>query len=87
MIEIVPLLDRTIHTVTLSSREQASLVAEVNGSIARLDQLTQRNAVMVEETEAASWALSGEADFPMDVIDRFDLGENSDSPSETMKAA
>jgi len=41
---------------------------------------------MAEETEATSWTLSGEADYLMDLVDRFDLGGNS-GQSEEMKAA
>ncbi|AAB91658.1 probable methyl-accepting membrane chemoreceptor (plasmid) [Sinorhizobium fredii NGR234] len=76
-----------IEAIALSSREQASSIAEVNVAITRLDQLTQSNAAMAEETQAASWTLSGEADYLMQLVDRFDLGENSGSASETMKAA
>ncbi|WP_425349860.1 methyl-accepting chemotaxis protein [Rhizobium altiplani] len=75
-----------IEVIALSSQEQASSIAEVNVAITRLDQLTQSNATMAEETEAASWTLSGEADHLMDLVDRFDLGNNS-GPAERMKAA
>ncbi|APO70104.1 methyl-accepting chemotaxis protein (plasmid) [Rhizobium gallicum] len=75
-----------IEAIAMSSREQASSIAEVNVAITRLDQLTQSNAAMAEETEATSWTLSGEADNLMDLVDRFDLGENS-GQSEEMKAA
>ncbi|WP_018240698.1 methyl-accepting chemotaxis protein [Ensifer sp. BR816] len=76
-----------IEAIALSSREQAASIAEVNGAITRLDQLTQSNAAMAEETEAASWTLSGEADYLKELVDRFDLGENNGNQSETMRAA
>ncbi|MBD3787047.1 MAG: HAMP domain-containing protein [Sphingomonadales bacterium] len=41
-----------------SSREQASGLAEINLAVNQLDQVTQQNAAMFEETTAASHALS-----------------------------
>ena len=43
------------------SNEQSSGIAGVNVAIGNLDQMTQQNAAMVEETTAASQVLAGEA--------------------------
>jgi methyl-accepting chemotaxis protein len=44
-----------------STQEQARGLAEVNTTMNQMDQVTQRNAAMVEETTAASHALAQEA--------------------------
>ncbi|MBB1248725.1 HAMP domain-containing methyl-accepting chemotaxis protein [Rhizobium sp. G21] len=62
-----------IGGIAQSSREQSASIAEVNEAVGRLDQLTQRNAAMAEETEAATFALSGEADRLMSLVGRFEL--------------
>jgi methyl-accepting chemotaxis protein len=62
-----------IGDIALSSREQSASISEVNEAVRRLDQLTQRNAAMAEETEAATFALSGESDRLMVLVDRFEL--------------
>ncbi|MDH6266492.1 methyl-accepting chemotaxis protein [Rhizobium sp. SG_E_25_P2] len=62
-----------IGAIAASSREQSTSIAEVNEAVGRLDQLTQRNAAMAEETEAATFALSSEADRLMALVARFEL--------------
>ena len=40
----------------------------------RMDEFTQRNAAMVEQSTAASHALAGEAEELVGLISRFELG-------------
>ena len=42
--------------------EQASVIGQVHGAVVQLDQVTQQNAALVEESAAAAKALHGEAD-------------------------
>ena len=44
-----------------SAQEQARGLAEVNTAVNQMDQVTQQNAAMVEQTTAASHALAREA--------------------------
>ncbi len=47
-----------VSKIALSSREQSNGLAEINAAVIQLDQVTQQNAAMFEETTAASQALS-----------------------------
>jgi len=48
--------------IRASTAEQATGLQEVNTAITQMDQITQQNAAMVEQANAASQALTGEAE-------------------------
>lgn len=54
-------INQHMDAIALSSREQAVGLAEVNTAVNQMDQVTQQNAAMVEESNAASTSLAGEA--------------------------
>src|SRR3546814_1781631 len=61
LVEIVSLVDRVnshVETIATASREQATALQEINASVNQMDQMTQQNAAMVEETTAASTTLA-----------------------------
>ncbi|WP_444454796.1 methyl-accepting chemotaxis protein [Rhodobacter capsulatus] len=60
--------------ITASTTEQSAGLSEVNTAILQLDQVTQHNAAMFEETSAASQSLAREADGLNDTMSRFRLG-------------
>jgi methyl-accepting chemotaxis protein len=45
-----------------ASGEQAATLDELNSSVAQMDEMTQKNAALVEETTAAAHAMSGQAE-------------------------
>lgn len=47
-----------VSRISLSSREQSTGLAEINAAVIQLDQVTQQNAAMFEQSTAASQALS-----------------------------
>ncbi len=53
---------------------QATALAEVNTAINQMDQVTQQNAAMVEESTAASHSLTQEAEELLSLISRFQTG-------------
>jgi methyl-accepting chemotaxis protein len=60
MTEIVASVQRVtdiIGEISAAAREQSSGIIEVNGAIAQLDQMTQQNAALVEESAAAAESL------------------------------
>ncbi|UQV19566.1 methyl-accepting chemotaxis protein [Brevundimonas albigilva] len=57
--------------IAASAREQAVGLAEINTAVNHMDQTTQQNAAMVEQTTAANQALSQEADRLADLVARF----------------
>jgi len=55
-------INQFLSDIATSAREQASGVSEVGTAIHALDEQTQQNAALVEQTTAASGALSQQAD-------------------------
>jgi len=64
-------IDSLITEIAQSSREQATGLNEVNVAVNQMDQVTQQNAAMVEETTAASANLQTEAAELRQMIARF----------------
>jgi methyl-accepting chemotaxis protein len=64
-----------VSDIASSAQEQATGLAQVNVAVNQMDQVTQQNAAMVEESTAASHALSGEADAMALQVARFELGD------------
>ena len=64
-----------VGEIAASAREQSTALVEVNTAINQMDQVTQQNAAMVEETTAASHALAQQADGLRALIARFRLGD------------
>jgi methyl-accepting chemotaxis protein len=62
-----------MEAIATSSREQSVGLAEVNTAVNQMDQVTQQNAAMVEESTAASATLAGEAARLRDLIGQFQL--------------
>ncbi|TAV12922.1 methyl-accepting chemotaxis protein [Rhizobium leguminosarum] len=69
-----------IELIASSSREQATTLHSINASVNDIDRMTQQNAAMVEETNAATQQLSSEALALTDMIARFRL-EGRESPA------
>jgi methyl-accepting chemotaxis protein len=57
-----------------SAKEQATGLAEVNTAVNQMDQVTQQNAAMVEQSTAASHSLAQEAEELGRLVSRFDVG-------------
>ena len=52
-----------------------------------MDQVTQQNAAMVEQSTAASQSLTNEAGQLVDLIARFQLGDGLQNPSGSFQVA
>src|SRR5690606_6225774 len=63
-----------IHSIAVAAKEQATGLQEVNTAVNQMDQVTQKNAAMVEETSAATQKLSSEADGLLSVVSQFNIG-------------
>ncbi|MCG2664664.1 methyl-accepting chemotaxis protein [Brevundimonas sp.] len=61
--------------IRASTQEQALALAEVNTAVNEMDQVTQQNAAMVEESTAASLSLSREASDLTQLVGRFQVSE------------
>ncbi len=66
-----------VSSIAVSAQEQASGLSQVSTAVNQMDQTTQQNAAMVEESTAASHSLAHEADELTSLIARFDIGEGA----------
>ena len=68
-----------INTLVLdmaaSAEEQAGGLQQVNTAVNQMDQVTQQNAAMVEQSTAASHSLASEAETLTELVSRFRIGE------------
>ncbi|PTV94484.1 methyl-accepting chemotaxis sensory transducer with Cache sensor [Rhodobacter aestuarii] len=63
-----------VEDIATSAAEQASTLVEINSAVIDLDQVTQHNAAMFEETNAATHSLRREVDALSDAVSVFNLG-------------
>jgi methyl-accepting chemotaxis protein len=66
-----------VSQMAASTKDQARAIAEVNGTIGQMDQVTQQNAAMVEQTSAASQTFAEKAAELSTLISQFKFGNNS----------
>ncbi|WP_454848015.1 methyl-accepting chemotaxis protein [Rhizobium binxianense] len=66
-----------IHSIATAAREQSTGLGEVNTAVNQMDQVTQQNAAMVEETSAATHRLSDEADGLVRLLARFRVSDEA----------
>ena len=76
MTEIVSSVKRVsdiIGEITAAANEQSQGIGEVNGSVSQLDQMTQQNAALVQQSAAAAESLKGQADKLAGIVASFQL--------------
>jgi methyl-accepting chemotaxis protein len=66
-----------VAAIANGATEQAAALKEVNTAVNQMDQMTQRNAAMVEETTAASHALLKEASDLISSVSRFRVSKDT----------
>ncbi len=70
-------INRNVESIVLSSREQSTGLSEINTSVNQMDQGTQQNAAMVEQTTAASHGLATQAATLIELLAQFKLDDRS----------
>lgn len=83
MAEIVSGVQRVsdlIGEITASANEQREGISQVNRAITNLDQMTQQNAALVEESAAAATAMSDQSRRLTEVVAVFNVGAITTSP-------
>ncbi|MDR9779837.1 methyl-accepting chemotaxis protein [Rhizobium redzepovicii] len=60
IVQEVQQIDRNVHAIVQSAREQSTGLQEINTAVNQMDQATQKNAAMVEESNAAAHTLATE---------------------------
>jgi len=75
MTEIVSGVQRVtdiIGEISAASTEQSNGLMQVNGAVTQLDQMTQQNAALVEQSSAAAESLREQAEQVRVLISRFE---------------
>ena len=72
-------INRHMEAISASAREQTAGLTEINTAVNALDQTTQQNAAMVEESSAAASTMAHESHRLGTMVARFTLG--GDPPS------
>ncbi|RWX75189.1 PAS domain S-box protein [Neorhizobium lilium] len=70
-------INANVIAIVEASREQSVGVREISNAVNSMDQNTQQNAAMVEETTAASHSLAREAENLRALLSRFRFGKQS----------
>jgi methyl-accepting chemotaxis protein len=66
-----------IGEITAATFEQTTGIGQVNDAVAQLDQVTQQNAALVEESTAASASLRQQADHLMAAVGAFRIEQGA----------
>jgi methyl-accepting chemotaxis protein len=89
MTEIVGSVQRVsdiIGEISAASTGQSDGIEQVNKAVAELDQMTQQNAALVEESAAAAESLREQAQRLAQVVSTFKLGGSAARPMTGMLA-
>ena len=70
-------ISKHVETIATASADQSAALQEVNSSVNAMDQMTQKNAAMVEDTTGQSRQLASEADALMSLIQQFRIDASS----------
>ncbi len=74
-------INGVVAEIAASAQEQSTGLVQVNTAVGQMDQTTQQNAAMVEESTAASHSLAREAEQLSGLMARFDLGAVAHEPA------
>ncbi len=70
-------INQNVTAIVTSAREQSTGLAEINSAVNQMDQGTQKNAAMVEQSTAASHGLAQQATALMQLLGQFRLGDEA----------
>jgi methyl-accepting chemotaxis protein len=90
MNEIVSSVQRVsdiIGEISAAASEQSAGIGSVNGAVVQLDQMTQQNAALVEQSAAAAESLKEQANRLAGVVSSFRLGGGQDVRAAAPRAA
>ena len=77
-------INRHVAAIVESAREQSTGLQEINKAVNSMDQGTQQNAAMVEQSTAASYGLAKQADALNVLLAQFKLGGGAGRSSPHM---
>ena len=87
IVQSVQRVSGIIEEIFASSAEQSSHMQQVNSAVGELEQMTQQNAALVEESAAAAGAMSEQAAVLERLVGRFKLDGVAHQPSYAQTGA
>lgn len=75
-------INEVVVEIAAGANEQATGLREVNVAVSQMDQTTQQNAAMVEETTAASHSLARESAELVRLVSQFKVGTDNASTAK-----
>ncbi|MGJ8571216.1 MAG: methyl-accepting chemotaxis protein [Hoeflea sp.] len=81
------IIDMNTHmdAIAISAKEQSTGLSEVNQAVNAMDQTTQQNAAMVEQSNAASSELAAEAGKLRELISQFTIDGSATAQSSALR--
>lgn len=74
-------MNALMNEIAASAQEQSTALAEVNTAVNQMDQATQQNAAMVEQSTAASHSLTQESEQLARLVGKFQLSSGASDAS------
>ena len=78
-------INRHVQAIAEASREQSLGLQEISTAVNTIDQGTQQNAAMVEESTAASHSLAKDAEALMSLLGQFQVGDENPQASRPVE--
>ena len=86
IVEQVKQINANVEAIVTGSREQSTGLNEINTAVNAMDQGTQQNAAMVEQSTAASHSLAQEAASLFQLLSRFKVDEGGNHPPQVVRS-
>ncbi|MBB4570851.1 methyl-accepting chemotaxis protein [Rhizobium leucaenae] len=80
IVQEVEEIDTNVKAIVEAAREQSTGLAEINTAVNAIDQGTQQNAAMVEQSTAASHSLAKEVASLNSLLSQFNVEESNKQP-------
>lgn len=76
----VQAISANVRAIAASSQEQTASLREINQAVRGMDEVTQRNAALVDQSTSDSVALANEADALFRLLAKYKLNEKAHEP-------
>jgi len=86
IVSFITQINQHMDAIATSAKEQSVGLSEVNVAVNQMDQTTQQNAAMVEQSTAASASLAQEAEALRELVGQFKLGGAVSSQSAALRS-
>ncbi|OCW55825.1 methyl-accepting chemotaxis protein [Hoeflea olei] len=87
IVEQVQLINTNVAAIVTGAREQSTGLGEINTAINAMDQGTQQNAAMVEQSTAASHSLAQQTDSLFRLVSQFKTNGSGRAPAPALVAS